>query len=243
MFVYRTIDDVAALRIYVERRRKELGRTVRGAVIGGGLLGLEAAGALQELGATSTVIQFSDRLMNLQVDEGGGQALSRLIENMGVKVRCNTATDAIKPDKHGHVGSLKFADKGEQVVDVVVFATGVRPRDELARDMGLEIGARGGIVVDDTCLTEDPAISAIGEVACIQGACIGLIAPGNTMAEIAVDRLLGGSSTFPGADTAAKAKAPRSRRGELWRRLRDHARCARAHLRGPGGGRLQEGSS
>ena len=206
VFVYRTIDDVAALRIYVERRRQELGRTVRGAVIGGGLLGLEAAGALQELGATSTVVQFADRLMNLQVDEGGGQALSRLIEGMGVSVRCDTATEAIRPDKHGHVGSLKFADKGEQLVDVVVFATGVRPRDELGREAGLAIGERGGIVVDDTCLTDDPHVSAIGEVACIQGACIGLIAPGNTMAEIAVDRLLGGASTFPGADTAAKLK-------------------------------------
>lgn len=206
VFVYRTIDDVAALRGYVEQRRKHLGRAVRGAVIGGGLLGLEAAGALQGLGATSTVVQFADRLMNLQVDEGGGQALSRLIENMGVKVRCNTATEEIRPDRHGHVGSLRFGEQGEQLVDVVVFATGVRPRDELGRDMGLPIGERGGIVVDDTCLTEDPAISAIGEVACIQGACIGLIAPGNTMAEIAVDRLLGGVSTFPGADTAAKLK-------------------------------------
>ncbi|WP_084073558.1 nitrite reductase large subunit NirB [Demequina sp. NBRC 110052] len=206
VFVYRTIDDVAALRGYVQQRRRDLGRTVRGAVIGGGLLGLEAAGALQELGATSTVVQFADRLMNLQVDEGGGQALSRLIENTGVKVRCNTATEEIRADKHGHVGSLKFAEQGEQLVDVVVFATGVRPRDELGRDMGLPLGERGGIVVDDTCLTEDPAISAIGEVACIQGSCIGLIAPGNTMAEIAVDRLLGGVSTFPGADTAAKLK-------------------------------------
>jgi nitrite reductase (NADH) large subunit len=206
VFVYRTIDDVAALRIYVEQRAKDVGRPVRGAVIGGGLLGLEAAGALQELGATSTVIQFSDRLMNLQVDEGGGHALSRLITNLGVTVRCNTATQAIKPDKAGRAGRLVFADGGEQLVDVVVFATGVRPRDELGRTAGLAIGERGGIVVDDTCLTDDPNVSAIGEVACIQGACIGLIAPGNTMAEIAVDRLLGGQSTFPGADTSAKLK-------------------------------------
>ncbi|WP_236683815.1 nitrite reductase large subunit NirB [Demequina flava] len=206
VFVYRTIDDVAALRIFVEQRRKDLGRPVRGAVIGGGLLGLEAAGALQELGAHSTVIQFVDRLMNLQVDEGGGRALTRLIEQLGVAVKCNTATQAIKPDKTGKVGRLVFADKAEQLADVVVFATGVRPRDELGRESGMMIGERGGIVVDDTCLTDDPHVSAIGEVACIQGACIGLIAPGNTMAEIAVDRLLGGDSTFPGADTSAKLK-------------------------------------
>jgi len=206
VFVYRTIDDVAALRIYVEQRAQAQGRPVRGAVIGGGLLGLEAAGALQELGATSTVIQFNDRLMNLQVDPGGGAALRRLVEKLGVKVLVDTSTQAIKPDKTGRVGRLVFADGGQQMVDVVVFATGVRPRDELGREMGLAIGPRGGIVVDDTCLTEDPAVSAIGEVACIQGACIGLIAPGNTMAEIAVDRLLGGASLYPGADTAAKLK-------------------------------------
>ncbi|WP_062388301.1 nitrite reductase large subunit NirB [Demequina iriomotensis] len=206
VFMYRTVDDVAALRGWVEERRAALGRPVRGAVIGGGLLGLEAAGALQNLGAVSTVIQFADRLMNLQVDEGGGEALKRLIEGMGVTVRCSTATKEIRAGKDGHVGSLLFADGGEQLVDVVVFATGVRPRDELGAAAGLELGARGGVVVDDTCLTADPAVSAIGEVACIQGACLGLIAPGNTMAEIAVDRLLGGTPTFPGADMAAKLK-------------------------------------
>ncbi|MDN4476543.1 nitrite reductase large subunit NirB [Demequina sp. SYSU T00192] len=206
VFMYRTVDDVAALRGWVEERRAELGRPVRGAVIGGGLLGLEAAGALQSLGARSTVIQFADRLMNLQVDEGGGEALKRLIERMGVTVRCSTATQEIRAGKDGYVGSLLFADGGEQLVDVVVFATGVRPRDELGAIAGLELGARGGVVVDDTCLTADPAVSAIGEVACIQGACLGLIAPGNTMAEIAVDRLLGGASTFPGADMATKLK-------------------------------------
>ena len=206
VFVYRTIDDVAALRGFVAQREKDVGRPVRGAVIGGGLLGLEAAGALQELGAVSTVVQFTDRLMNLQVDEGGGQALGRLIEQLGVTVRCDTATQAIKPDKTGRAGRLIFADGGEQLVDVVIFATGVRPRDELARAAGLTIGERGGVVVDDMCLTDDVNVSAIGEVACIQGSCIGLVAPGNTMAEIAVDRLLGGSSTFPGADTSAKLK-------------------------------------
>src|SRR5690554_4461242 len=206
VFVYRTIDDVASLRGYVEQRANELSRPVRGAVIGGGLLGLEAAGALQELGAVSTVVQFADRLMNLQVDEGGGQALGRLIEKLGVTVKCDTATDAIKPDKYGRAGRLTFAGGGDQLVDVVIFATGVRPRDELAREAGLEIGERGGVVVDDTCLTGDSAVSAIGEVACIQGACIGLVGPGNTMAEIAVDRLLGGTATFGGADTSAKLK-------------------------------------
>jgi nitrite reductase (NADH) large subunit len=206
VYVYRTVDDVADLRGWVEARAAEVGRPVRGMVIGGGLLGLEAAGALQNLGATSTVVQFADRLMNLQVDPGGGEALKRLIEQLGVQVKVETATTALKADKDGRVGKAVFADGAEQLVDVVIVATGVRPRDELARTAGLDMGERGGVIVNDWCLTSDPSIWAIGEVANIQGACIGLVAPGYTMAEIAVDRLLGGDSTFPGADTSTKLK-------------------------------------
>src|SRR5690606_35488398 len=90
--------------------------------------------------------------------------------------------------------------------DVVVVAAGVRPRDELAREAGLDMGERGGVLVDDACRTSDPYVSAIGEVACIQGACIGLVAPGYAMAEVAADRLLGGAALFRGADTATKLK-------------------------------------
>ncbi|PKQ26414.1 MAG: nitrite reductase (NAD(P)H) [Actinobacteria bacterium HGW-Actinobacteria-4] len=206
VYVYRTIDDVADLRGWVEQRTVDVGRPVRGVVIGGGLLGLEAAGAMQGLGATCTVVQFADRLMNLQVDAGGGEALKRLIEQLGVNVRVDTVTTALKPDDRGRVGRVTYGDGGEQLVDVVVIATGVRPRDELARDAGLEMGERGGVLVNDWCQTSDPSVWAIGEVANIQGACIGLVAPGYTMAEIAVDRLLGGDATFPGADTSTKLK-------------------------------------
>ena len=207
-FVYRTLDDVADLRGYVEQlRRDRPGRTVRGAVIGGGLLGLEAAGALQALGAEPTVVEFAPRLMPLQVDEGGGQELRRLIESLGVSVRTGTATQRVLGSGcTKQVTGMEFAD-GENVdVDVVVFATGVRPRDELARAAGLVVGERGGVVVDSACTTSDSAISAIGEVACIEGRVWGLVAPGYTMAEIAADRLLGGLSSFPGADTSTKLK-------------------------------------
>ncbi|CAN5326891.1 nitrite reductase large subunit NirB [soil metagenome] len=206
VFVYRTLDDIAALRGWVEEQAQRWGRPVRGAVIGGGLLGLEAAGALQALGARSTVIQFGSHLMSAQVDLGGGQALRRLINRLGVAVRVDTATTHMRANRQGAVGRLEFADGGRLDVDVVVVATGVTPRDELARAAGLEVGPRGGVVVDDTCLSADPAISAAGEVACIQGACIGLVAPGYAMAEVVVDQLLGGAATFPGADTATKLK-------------------------------------
>ncbi|MDF2146257.1 nitrite reductase large subunit NirB [Knoellia sp. p5-6-4] len=204
-FVYRTIDDVADLRTYVESLRGELDRPLRGAVVGGGLLGLEAAGALRALDVDATVVEFAPRLMPLQVDEGGGEALRRLIEGMGVSVRTGTATAKIT-DRLGRVARMHFADGPALDVDVVIFAVGVRPRDELARAAGLDVGERGGVVVDDTCRTMDPAVWAVGEVACIGGRCLGLVAPGYAMAEVVADRLLGGEGTFPGADLSTKLK-------------------------------------
>jgi nitrite reductase (NADH) large subunit len=144
--------------------------------------------------------------MDVQVDVAGGQVLQRLVEALGVSVKVGAQTSRMVAGGTGRVGSLTFADGGHMATDVVIVAAGVRPRDELGAAAGLTLGERGGIVVDDTCLTEDPRISAIGEVACIQGSWIGLIAPGNLMAEIAVDRLLGGASTYPGTDTSAKLK-------------------------------------
>jgi nitrite reductase (NADH) large subunit len=206
VFVYRTIDDVAALRGWVDEQERELRRRVRGAVVGGGLLGLEAAGALQALGVESTVVEFAPRLMALQVDEGGGEALRRLISALGISVRTSTATAKLRAAQTGHVGRMDFADGGHLDVDVVVIATGVRPRDELARGAGLELGERGGVVVDDACRTSDENVWAVGEVACIEGRCLGLVAPGYAMAEVVVDRLLGGQATFPGADLSTKLK-------------------------------------
>ncbi|GCD21647.1 nitrite reductase large subunit NirB [Cellulomonas algicola] len=206
VFVYRTVDDVAALRGYVEKLQQDLVRPVRGAVLGGGLLGLEAAGALHALGAQATVLQVGSHLMDTQLDLGGGEALRRLINTIGVGVRVNAMTVKIRPHRRGGVGRLDLADGGRVDADVVVVAAGVRPRDELARAAGLEVGPRGGVVVDDTCVSSDRDVSAVGEVACIQGACIGLVAPGYAMAEVTADRLLGGAAEFPGADTATKLK-------------------------------------
>ena len=221
VFVYRTLDDVAALRTWVADRTEHLARAgedrpLRGAVVGGGLLGLEAAGALQALGARSTVVEFADRLMALQVDAGGGESLRRLIAGLGIDVRTNTATSALLTadpvfanpayTQDAPVSRMRFASGEEIDVDVVVLATGIRARDELAWAAGLDRGHRGGVVVDSTCRTSDPDIWAIGEVACIEGGCVGLVAPGNAMAEIVVDQLLGGDSQYAGTDLSTKLK-------------------------------------
>ena len=212
-FVYRTIEDVQALEAWVHGDRP-----ARGVVVGGGLLGLEAAGALHGLGVETTVVEFADRLMPLQVDEGGGAALRRIVEGLGVEVRTATAGAALHAGPDGAVTRMELADGTEIAADVVVFATGVRPRDELAREAGLVIGERGGVVVDSACravpeavdgstsATTDGHVYAIGEVACIDGRTWGLVGPGNTMAEVVADRLLGGEATFPGADTSTKLK-------------------------------------
>jgi nitrite reductase (NADH) large subunit len=212
-FVYRTVDDVSELRAWATTRKVK--RPVRGAVVGGGLLGLEAAGALTAMGVETTVVEFAPRLMPLQVDEGGGEALRRLIETLGVDLRTSTATAKVRAGRTGKVARMDFADGSHLPVDLVVFATGVRPRDELARVAGLAVGERGGVVVDEACRVSTGSddghppggdVFAIGEVACIEGRTWGLVAPGYTMAEIVADRLLGGEATFPGADTSTKLK-------------------------------------
>ena len=205
-YVYRTVDDVAELRAWVLDREATLGRKVQGVVVGGGLLGLEAAGALTALGADTTVVEFAEWLMPLQVDQAGGGALRRIIEQLGVTVRTSTATSRLRAGRDGKMARMQFADGEKIPADVVVFATGVRPRDELARESGLEIAERGGVVADEGCLTSDESVFAIGEVAHIAGRVWGLVGPGYTMAEVVADRLLGGEASFEGADLSTKLK-------------------------------------
>lgn len=205
-FVYRTLDDVEALRDFVARRSAELGRPLTGTVIGGGLLGLEAAGALQGLDVSCTVVQSSDRLMSAQLDRPAGDALRRLIQQRGIGVRTESVTTRLDPDRTGQVAGLEFRDGTYENTDVVVFTVGVRPRDELARTAGLDVHPRGGVLIDPQCRTSDPRILAVGEVANFDGACVGLVAPGYAMAEVAATRLLGGDASFPGYDLSTKLK-------------------------------------
>jgi len=196
-FVYRTVEDLEAIKQYAETSR-------RGVVIGGGLLGLEAAQALQTLGLETTVVEFAPRLMPVQVDAGGGEALRRLVEGIGVRVLTSASTEDIAETDDGL--RLTFADGSTIDTDMVVFSAGIRPADKLARDTGLEMGERGGVTVDLRCVTSAADIYAVGECASALGRTWGLVAPGYNMAEVVVDNLLGGEGTFDGADLSTKLK-------------------------------------
>jgi len=199
--VYRTIEDLDGIRA-------DASRSVRGRrsalVVGGGLLGLEAAKALRDMGLSPHVVELAPRLMPLQVDEGGGGLLRQLIEKLDVTVHPGTGTQSIEEDR----GRLlaKLGNGTELDVDLVVFSAGVRPRDQLARESGLAVGERGGIAVGSDCVTSDEHVYAIGECACVNGTVYGLVAPGNAMAEVVADRLLGGQSTFERGDMSTKLK-------------------------------------
>jgi NAD(P)H-nitrite reductase large subunit len=201
-FVYRTLDDAESLRSFVERRSQALGRPLRGAVIGGGWLGLDAADALHGMDVDTMVVEDTDHLMSAQLDAAAGGMLRQLLEARGIAVRTESRIVRLDPDESGAVTAMDFEDGSFRRVDVVVFAGGVRPRDELARNMGLDIHLGGGVIVDERCQTSDPRIMAIGEVASFRDRCVGLVAPGYAMAEVVATRMLGGDAGFSGHDQA-----------------------------------------
>jgi nitrite reductase (NADH) large subunit len=219
-FRYRTVADVEAIRARAARAR-------RGIVVGGGLLGLEAAHALHRCGVATDVVEVADRLMPVQIDEPGGLVLRRRIEALGVGIRTSTMLAGIEAGGDGAVAAVQLSSvhpagtgagaAGEalapvpgterQATDMVVFAAGVRPRDDLARGCGLAIGERGGVVVDGQCRTTDPAIFAIGECALAAGAIYGLVSPGYQMARVVAATITGGELvSFTGADLSTKLK-------------------------------------
>src|SRR5581483_12001547 len=197
VFVYRTIDDLERIMAYAKGVK-------RCAVIGGGLLGLEAAKAAYDLGQETHVVEFAPRLMPRQVDDAGSRALVSKIEALGVRVHLNKNTKEIVGN--GKVAGMAFACGGKLDVEMVIVSAGIKPRDELARACGLAVGPRGGVVVDDLLRTSDPDVYAIGEVALHGGMIYGLVAPGYDMAEIVAANLTGASRTFTGADLSTKLK-------------------------------------
>ncbi len=198
-FVYRTIDDLEAMLAFATNCQT-------GVVVGGGLLGLECANAIQNMGLTTHVVEFAPRLMPVQVDEMGGLTLKNKIAELGVTIHTSKSTTEIVSN-NGRVQKMLFADGSELLTDMIVFSAGIRPRDEMARQCGLAVGDRGGIVINDHCQTSDPDIYAIGECVLHQNRVYGLVAPGYTMATVAADNLCElGSNTFTGADMSTKLK-------------------------------------
>lgn len=197
VFVYRTIEDLDATIAYGKKAKTC-------AVIGGGLLGLEAAKAAQDMGAETHVVEFAPRLMPRQLDEVGGEVLKNIIESRGIKVHLNKATKNIAGD--GKVEKMEFADTSSLDVDMIVISAGIRPRDEVAKEAGLVIGERGGILVDDYLKTSDPDVYAIGECALYNKMIYGLVAPGYQMADVVAEQLVGREASFTGADMSTKLK-------------------------------------
>ncbi|MFM2405773.1 MAG: hypothetical protein RL223_3653, partial [Pseudomonadota bacterium] len=199
IFVYRTIEDLVAMQ--------DAGRTcTSGVVVGGGLLGLECAKALRDLGLQTHVVEFAPRLMAVQVDDAGGKVLRTKIEELGVQVHLNRNTTEITDGATAH-HRMVFADGTWLETDMIVFSAGIRPRDELARQCALPIGPRGGVVIDSECRTADHDIYAVGECAAWNDQTFGLVAPGYDMARVAARHIAGATDVqFTGADMSTKLK-------------------------------------
>ncbi|MEG1628689.1 nitrite reductase large subunit NirB [Pseudomonas sp.] len=197
--VYRTLDDLDGIRAAAAHAR-------RGVVVGGGLLGLEAANALKSLGLEAHVVEFAPRLMPVQLDSEGGAALRAQIEALGVGVHVSRGTQAVVTGEDYRY-RMNFEGGEYLETDLIVFSAGIRPQDALGRSCGLEIAARGGVVIDSDCRSSDPRIFAIGECASWNGSVFGLVAPGYSMARNVAATLMGDAAArFKGADMSTKLK-------------------------------------
>ncbi|WP_299247757.1 nitrite reductase large subunit NirB [uncultured Aquimarina sp.] len=193
VFVYRTIEDLEATEAYAKKLKAQ-GKT-EAAVLGGGLLGLEAANAVKNLGLNAHVVEFAPRLMPRQLDKGASDMLQAKIEDLGLKVHLSKQTQFLQGEKS--IEGLQYIDDTELKVDMLVVSAGIRPRDEVAKECGLEVGTRGGILVNQKMQTSDKNIYAIGECALLNSMIYGLVAPGYDMAEVAVQQITGGNAEMP----------------------------------------------
>jgi nitrite reductase (NADH) large subunit len=197
VFVYRTIEDLEATLTYAKGKKTC-------AVVGGGLLGLEAAKAAVDMGLNTSVVEFASRLMPRQLDEAGASYLKNKIEDLGCAVLLNKNTKHVEFSNGQH--HMHFADGEVLSVDMIIVSAGIRPRDELAKNTQIEVAPRGGICVDSKMRTNADHVYAIGECALFNGMIYGLVAPGYRMAEVAARTILGTNDEFLGADMSTKLK-------------------------------------
>jgi nitrite reductase (NADH) large subunit len=189
VLMYRTLADVRSMIDHA-------GRGGAAVVIGGGLLGLEAAVGLAWRGMDVTVLHATGRLMDRQLDDGAAGLLRQRLANQGIAVITNAKTVGIESD------AVLLADGTRVAARIVVMAVGIRPEVGLARTAGLPVNR--GIVVDDAMRTADPAIWAIGECGEHAGQCVGLVAPSFAQAEVAAASILGQPACYvPVSDAAA----------------------------------------
>jgi len=181
VFVYRTIDDLNKLIKFSNDKKG-----TNGVVVGGGLLGLEAAKAMLDLGCYNKIdlIEKSQWVLSRQVDETAGKMVADQVSQLGVRLNLGKGVSSLKTDENNNLTGVIFDDDSEIDCSTLCFAVGVKPRDDLARSANLEVGQRGGIVVNDDLRTSMPDIYAIGECASWRGMAYGLIAPGVAMAEV-----------------------------------------------------------
>ncbi|KAI0081228.1 nitrite reductase [Panus rudis PR-1116 ss-1] len=182
VFVYRNIADLDKLLAYADQENM---RGCKASVVGGGLLGLEAAKAIHDLPSISqvTILNRSSFPLSRQLDDMGGEIVLRRIEGMGVEVITNTSVKELKT-QDGILSGLILTDDSVVECQIVVYSIGITPRDDLARDAGIECNAKRGIIVDDYLQTSAKDVFAIGECASWKGNTYGLIAPGIEMADI-----------------------------------------------------------
>ena len=204
VFVYRTIEDLEAMLAYADKIKGDRKETIKAAVLGGGLLGLEAAKAVKDMGFEPHVVEFAPKLMPRQLDTRGSKVLQEKIESLGIHVHLSKVTEKILGDDA--ITGMEFGEYDKLDVEMLVISAGIRPRDELGKTCNLAMGVRGGIIVNNKMQTSDPEIYAIGEVALLNNMIYGLVAPGYDMAEVAVSQILGDKEVVMGEDIDMSTK-------------------------------------
>jgi assimilatory nitrate reductase electron transfer subunit len=194
--VFRTLDDCDAISA-------EAGRARRAVVVGGGLLGLEAARGLLRHGLEVELVHSADHLMDAQLDAAGGAVLRRAVEALGVGVHVGSRASGVTGG--ARVTGVRLADGRHVAGDLVVLACGIRPVTGLARDAGLAVDR--GVLVDDELRTDDPAVFAVGECAQHRGSVYGLVAPAWEQAAVLADVLTGRSAAYTGSRLVTRLKA------------------------------------
>jgi nitrite reductase (NADH) large subunit len=201
VFVFRTLEDCAEIAEWAKGTRQV-------AVIGGGLLGLEAAKGLMTHGASVHVVEMARHLMSVQLDSAGGAVLGDTVRKMGVVVHCGVTTKEILPTEDGKVRALKLADGTELPCEMVVISAGIRANHEIAGEAGLP--TERGILVNDWMQTIDPDVYAVGECAQHEGKVYGLVAPIYEQCKALADHLAvadpHGTGAYRGSVVATKLK-------------------------------------